>query len=205
MNIMIKRMIDVFVTCIAFVILFPALVIVASIVSYKLGFPFLFVQTRPGLMGQPFKMYKFRTMTDACTADGHLLPDVDRLTSFGRWLRSTSIDELPALWNVVMGHMSLVGPRPLLMQYLPLYSPEQARRHEVRPGITGWAQVNGRNALSWEEKFALDVWYVDNFSLWLDFKILFSTAVKVIKKDGVNASNDVTMPLFHGSQRSSDT
>lgn len=160
----------------------------------------MFRQVRPGLDGDLFTMVKFRTMTDERSSDGALLPDAQRLTSFGRFLRSSSLDELPELWNVLRGEMSLVGPRPLLVEYLPLYSSEQARRHEVRPGITGWAQVNGRNAISWEDKFALDVWYVDNQSLWLDIKILWITLRKVIVRDGISAAGDATMPKFTGTK-----
>jgi lipopolysaccharide/colanic/teichoic acid biosynthesis glycosyltransferase len=164
-----------------------------------MGKPVLFRQTRPGLHGVPFLMIKFRTMRDAVDASGVPLPDAARLTRLGRFLRSSSLDELPELWNVLKGEMSLVGPRPLLMEYLPLYSAEQARRHEVRPGVTGWAQVNGRNALSWEDKFALDLWYVENRSLWLDLKIVWMTIRKVIKRDGISAEGEATMPKFTGS------
>ena len=166
----------------------------------KLGSPVLFTQVRPGVHGKPFLMVKFRTMTDERDASGALLPDAKRLTPFGRFLRASSLDELPELWNVLRGEMSLVGPRPLLMEYLPLYSPEQARRHEVRPGITGWAQVNGRNAISWADKFALDVWYVDNRSLWLDVKILWRTVRKVLVRDGISAAGEATMPKFTGQK-----
>nr|WP_291327235.1 sugar transferase [Acidovorax sp. 28-64-14] len=166
----------------------------------KLGSPAFFRQVRPGMHGQPFEMVKFRTMTDARGADGALLPDADRLTPFGRFLRASSLDELPELWNVLKGEMSLVGPRPLLMEYLPLYSPQQARRHEVRPGITGWAQVNGRNALGWDEKFKLDVWYVDHRSLWLDIKILWLTVKKVLVREGISAAGEATMPRFTGGK-----
>ncbi|WP_424255502.1 sugar transferase [Desulfoprunum sp.] len=179
----------------------PLLLCLAVLVRVKLGTPILFSQTRPGLHGKPFTLYKFRTMTDGRNASGNLLPDAQRLTGFGRFLRSTSLDELPELINVLRGEMSLVGPRPLLMEYLPLYSPEQARRHEVRPGLTGWAQINGRNALSWEEKFKLDVWYVDNQSLWLDMKIIFLTVWKVFRRDGISAEGEATMPRFTGSAR----
>ena len=158
-----------------------------------------FRQTRPGRHGTPFEMVKFRTMRDAIDADGRPLPDAERLTKLGRFLRSSSLDELPELWNVLKGEMSLVGPRPLLMEYLPLYSPEQARRHEVRPGVTGWAQVNGRNAISWDEKFALDVWYVDNRSLWLDLKIIWLTIRKVVRREGISAAGEATMSKFTGS------
>lgn len=176
------------------------LLLLWGLVRCKLGSPVLFRQVRPGLHGRPFMMIKFRTMTDERGADGELLPDARRLTSFGRFLRATSLDELPELWNVLRGEMSLVGPRPLLMEYLPLYSPEQARRHEVRPGITGWAQVNGRNALSWEERFKLDVWYVDHRSLWLDLRILWLTVRKVIVREGISAQGEATMPRFTGNK-----
>ncbi|OZB49684.1 MAG: sugar transferase, partial [Polynucleobacter sp. 39-45-136] len=178
-----KRLFDILVTMVILPFLFLPFLILACLIAYKLGRPVLFRQLRPGLHGQEFTLVKFRTMTEACGPDVLLLPDCDRLTSFGQFLRSTSLDELPELWNVLKGDMSLVGPRPLLIEYLPLYASQQARRHEVRPGITGWAQVNGRNALSWEEKFDLDVWYVDNQSLWLDIKILFMTIKKVILRD----------------------
>lgn len=218
-----KRLFDIVVSVILFITLMVPMCIVAWLVRCKLGSPIIFPQERPGLHGKPFKMYKFRTMTDARDAQGQLLSDAERLTQFGKWLRATSLDELPELWNVLLGDMSLVGPRPLLMQYLPLYNTHQARRHEVRPGITGWAQVNGRNAISWEQKFNLDVWYVEQcqgrrsgsspskssirngsslfgFSIvWLDIKILCLTALKVLKKDGVNTADQTTMPLFKGS------
>lgn len=172
---------------------------ISLVILRKLGFPFFFTQVRPGLHGKSFRMVKFRTMTDEHDASGALLSDAQRLTPFGRFLRASSLDELPELWNVLRGEMSLVGPRPLLMEYLPLYSAEQARRHEVRPGITGWAQVNGRNAISWEDKFQLDVWYVDNRSLWLDIKILWLTVRKVLVRDGISAAGEATMPRFTGS------
>ena len=194
-----KKIFDVTVALGALAILSPVLGVVAIIVRAQLGAPVLFCQTRPGLQGKPFSILKFRTMTNARDAQGNLLPDAQRLTRFGRFLRSTSLDELPELFNVLRGDMSLVGPRPLLMAYLPLYSAEQARRHEVRPGITGWAQVNGRNALSWEEKFAMDVWYVDHRSLWLDMKILVLTVRKVLARDGISAAGEATMPRFTGS------
>ncbi len=165
-----------------------------------MGRPIFFKQVRPGLYGKPFVLYKFRTMLDLRDQTGKMLPDERRLTSFGRWLRSTSLDELPVLFNVLKGDMSLVGPRPLLMEYLDRYTTEQARRHEVKPGITGWAQINGRNAISWEEKFALDVWYVDNWSLLLDFRIIFLTILKVLKHEGISADGHVTMPEFKGSR-----
>lgn len=169
-------------------------------VRRELGSPVFFCQMRPGLHGRPFRMIKFRTMTDARGSDGRLLPDADRLTAFGRFLRASSLDELPELWNVLKGDMSLVGPRPLLVEYLPLYSRVQARRHDVRPGITGWAQVNGRNALSWDRKLELDVWYVDKRSLWLDFRILWLTLRKVLARDGISAPGEATMPRFTGPQ-----
>jgi sugar transferase EpsL len=180
--------------------IWPLVMILALLVRIKLGSPILFRQQRPGLHGRPFMMYKFRTMTDERDADGNLLPDVNRLTPFGKFLRSSSLDELPELINVLKGDMSLVGPRPLLMEYLPLYSPEQARRHELRPGITGWAQVNGRNAISWEEKFRLDVWYVDHQSFFLDLKILYMTFAKVFKREGISQEGQATMEAFRGSQ-----
>ena len=194
-----KRAIDVVGASLALVVLSPLLALVAVGVRVRLGSPVLFRQERPGRGGRPFVMTKFRTMTDRRGADGALLPDAERLTRFGRFLRRTSIDELPELLNVVRGDMSLVGPRPLLMQYLPLYSPEQARRHEVRPGITGWAQVNGRNAVTWDEKFALDVWYVDHHSTRLDLEILGKTITQVFSGDGVSAPGHATMEPFRGS------
>ena len=195
-----KRLFDLVVALSALLILFVPLLALIWIVRRKLGSPIFFRQTRPGVRGEPFEMVKFRTMTDARGSDGELMPDAVRLTPFGRFLRATSLDELPELWNVIKGDMSLVGPRPLLVEYLPLYSPEQARRHEVRPGITGWAQVNGRNALSWEEKFKLDVWYVDHRSLWLDIKILWLTVKKVLVREGISASGEATMSKFTGSK-----
>ena len=202
-----KRLFDILVSFISLVLLAIPLAALTFLVRKKLGSPVLFTQVRPGLQGKPFKMYKFRTMTDARGSDGKLLDDAQRLTAFGKRLRSTSLDELPELWNVLKGDMSLVGPRPLLMQYLPLYSPHQARRHEVKPGITGWAQVNGRNAISWEQKFNLDIWYVEQTqrrgalsSMWLDIKILWLTVEKVFKKEGISAGQDVTMPPFTGSK-----
>lgn len=197
---MLKRFFDSVAAGVALLLLSPLFVLVAMLVRVNLGSPVLFRQLRPGLNGKPFRMVKFRTMRDAVDAHGHVLPDDQRLTSFGRFLRSASLDELPGLWNVLTGDMSLVGPRPLLMEYLPLYSPEQARRHEVRPGITGWAQVNGRNAISWEEKFKLDVWYVDNQSLWLDIRILFMTVKKVVVRDGISADGEATMSKFTGGK-----
>ena len=199
---MIKRAIDILATTTGLCVLAPVFVVTAVLVRLKLGSPILFTQQRPGLHGKPFKMMKFRTMTDGRDAQGHLLPDAQRLTPFGRFLRSSSLDELPELLNVLKGDMSLVGPRPLLMEYLPLYSAEQARRHEAKPGITGWAQINGRNAISWEQKFSLDVWYVENQSLWLDIKILLLTVGKVFKREGISAVGEVTMTKFTGSSGS---
>ena len=190
---------DVLLSAVALGVLSLVLVLLSLIIRVLIGYPVFFQQVRPGLKGRPFKMIKFRTMSNQCDAGGNLLPDAQRLTLFGRFLRSTSLDELPELWNVLKGDMSLVGPRPLLMEYLPLYSSEQARRHEVRPGITGWAQVNGRNALSWEEKFKLDVWYVDNRSIWLDLKVLLMTVKKVFVRDGICADGEATMSKFQGS------
>lgn len=196
-----KRFFDTAVSLVLITILSPVIITIAMLIRGKLGRPVVFRQVRPGLYGHPFMMMKFRSMTDERDASGNLLPDERRLTAFGRFLRSTSLDELPELWNVIKGDMALVGPRPLLVEYLPLYSPEQARRHEVRPGITGWAQVNGRNALSWEEKFALDVWYVDNRSFWLDIKILLLTVKRVMSRDGINAAGEATMSRFTGSSQ----
>jgi len=193
-----KRFFDIAVSGLLLVLLSPLLAFLALLVRRRLGSPVLFRQRRPGKDAKPFEMLKFRTMTDVRGPDGALLADAERLTAFGRFLRSTSLDELPELWNVLRGDMSLVGPRPLLMEYLPLYSPEQARRHEVRPGITGWAQVNGRNALSWSEKFALDIWYVDRRSFGLDLKIICRTLLKVVKRDGISATGEATMPKFTG-------
>ena len=167
---------------------------------FTMGRPIFFTQIRPGLQGRPFKIYKFRTMRNAVDKKGRLLPDAERLTNFGKFLRTTSLDELPELWNVLKGDMSLVGPRPLLMEYLDRYSPEQARRMEVKPGITGWAQINGRNAITWKEKFQHDVWYVDNHNLWLDVKILWLTFIKVLKREGISAEGEATMPFFMGSE-----
>ena len=196
-----KRLFDIFASAAALLLLSPLLLLLAILVRLKLGSPVLFRQTRPGLYGRPFRLLKFRTMTDARGQDGGLLPDAQRLPAFGRWLRAWSLDELPELWNVLTGDMSLVGPRPLLMEYLPLYTPEQARRHEVRPGLTGWAQVNGRNALSWDRKFALDTWYVDNRSFWLDLKILWRTVGNVLTSHGISAEGEATMPRFEGSNK----
>ncbi len=196
----VKRVIDFVVASLALLMLALPLLALAWMIRRKLGSPVLFRQVRPGLQGRPFTMVKFRTMTDERGPDGALLPDAQRLTPFGRFLRASSLDELPGLWNVLKGEMSLVGPRPLLMEYLPLYTPEQARRHEVRPGITGWAQINGRNAISWADKFALDVWYVDHRSLWLDVKILWRTVRKVLVRDGISAAGEATMSKFTGSK-----
>ena len=198
---MLKRLFDILGAVLGLLILLPIIVTLAWQVRRKLGSPVLFRQTRPGLHGKPFQLIKFRTMRNAIGLDGRPLPDSERMTSFGSFLRSASLDELPELWNVLKGDMSLVGPRPLLMEYLPLYSLEQARRHEVRPGVTGWAQVNGRNALSWEEKFRLDVWYVDNHSFWLDLKILALTVKKVLVREGISAAGEVTMTYFTGSSK----
>ncbi|MFT0138663.1 sugar transferase [Alcanivoracaceae bacterium MT1] len=199
-----KRLMDILGSFFGLVLLSPVLIVVSILVRLKLGSPILFQQVRPGLGGKPFNMMKFRTMTDERDASGELLSDDVRLTKFGSFLRSTSLDELPELINVLKGDMSLVGPRPLLMEYLPLYSERQYRRHEVRPGITGWAQINGRNALSWDEKFELDVWYVENRSLWLDIKILFLTVLKVVKRDGISHGGEATMPKFTGSDDSKE-
>ncbi|EIV1774909.1 sugar transferase [Vibrio vulnificus] len=196
-----KRLFDFLVSLTALILLSPIIALVAWKIRKNLGSPVLFRQTRPGLNGKPFEMVKFRTMKDAVDAQGNPLPDSERMTPFGDKLRNSSLDELPELWNVLKGEMSLVGPRPLLMQYLPLYSPEQARRHEVRPGVTGWAQINGRNAISWEEKFKLDVWYVDNRSFWLDIKILLLTVKKVFVKEGISADGHVTIAPFTGQEQ----
>lgn len=194
-----KRSFDFISAFLGLLLLSGPLLLLAWLVHRKLGSPVLFTQVRPGKDGRPFRMVKFRTMTDARDGHGNLMSDAVRLTPFGRFLRAASLDELPELWNVLKGDMSLVGPRPLLMEYLPLFSQEQARRHEVRPGITGWAQVNGRNAISWEEKFALDVWYVDNRSFWLDLKILFLTVKKVFVREGISHGGEATMTRFTGS------
>jgi len=199
----IKRLFDIIASALGLLLLSPVIAVVAFQIHRKLGSPVLFRQTRPGKDGKPFEMIKFRSMRDAVDADGNPLPDAERMTPFGAFLRSTSLDELPELWNVLKGDMSLVGPRPLLMEYLPLYSPEQYRRHEVRPGVTGWAQVNGRNAINWEEKFKLDVWYVDNRSFWLDLKIIYLTIKKVLIRDGISAEGEATMSRFTGSEKKS--
>ena len=194
-----KRIFDLVVTFFGLLLLLPVITLTALILISKLGLPIFFKQSRPGLNGKIFNIYKFRTMTNECDKDGILLSDESRLTKFGKFLRSTSLDELPSLWNVLKSDMSLVGPRPLLLEYLPLYSTQQARRHEVKPGITGWAQVNGRNAITWGEKFDLDVWYVDNQSIWLDIKILWLTVKKVIMRDGINQVGQSTMENFKGN------
>jgi lipopolysaccharide/colanic/teichoic acid biosynthesis glycosyltransferase len=197
---MLKRVFDLILALLVLLLVWFPLIILIVLIRRKLGSPVFFKQVRPGLHGRPFQMVKFRSMTDARGPDGQLLPDVNRLTQFGRFLRASSLDELPGLWNVLKGDMSLVGPRPLLMEYLPLYSSEQARRHNVRPGITGWAQVNGRNALSWDDKFKLDVWYVDNRSLRLDVKILWLTVRKVLVREGISAAGEATMSKFTGTK-----
>jgi len=194
-----KRFFDLISSFIGLLFLLPVIVLIVLLVRLKIGSPIFFKQARPGLNGNLFNMYKLRSMTSECDKDGNLLSDEVRLTKFGKFLRSTSLDELPGLWNVLKGDMSLVGPRPLLVEYLPLYSENQSRRHEVKPGITGWAQVNGRNAISWDEKFDLDVWYVDNQSIWLDIKILWMTIKKVIMRDGISQNNHVSMDKFKGS------
>ncbi|WP_339541873.1 sugar transferase [Pseudomonas sp. JAI120] len=197
---MTKRLFDFFASFFGLLLLSPVFLVLAWAIRRKLGSPVFFRQVRPGKDGKPFNMIKFRTMRNAVDALGHPLPDLERMTPFGSFLRSTSLDELPELWNVLKGDMSLVGPRPLLMEYLPLYSQTQYRRHEVRPGISGWAQVNGRNALSWDEKFKLDVWYVDNHTFGLDLKVLFLTIKKVVSRDGIAAADEVTMSKFTGSK-----
>jgi len=195
---MTKRLFDILASALGLIVLAPVFAVVAALVRIKLGRPVLFRQERPGLEGRPFRLVKFRTMLDAVDRDGNPLPDGERLTRFGSFLRSTSLDELPELWNVLRGEMSLVGPRPLLMEYLPLYTPFQRRRHEMRPGLTGLAQVSGRNALTWEERFALDVWYVDHQSFALDTRILVKTVAKIIRRDGINAEGSATMAKFGG-------
>ena len=200
-----KRLFDIVASIAILTIFSLPLLVLVGLVRIKLGSPVFFTQVRPGRGGRLFRLIKFRTMTDARGPNGELLPDADRLTPFGRMLRSTSLDELPELWNVIKGEMSLVGPRPLLVEYLPRYSPVQARRHDVRPGITGWAQVNGRNAISWEEKFKLDTWYVDNQGFWLDLRILWLTLCKVVVREGISAPGDATMPPFTGTHRDSET
>jgi len=197
----VKRLIDIIAAVAGLILLGPVLLLLAAVIRIKLGSPILFRQQRPGLNGRPFDLIKFRTMTDARDAQGKLLPDEQRLPAFGRFLRSTSLDELPELFNVLKGDMSLVGPRPLMMKYLPRYSPEQARRHEARPGITGWAQINGRNAISWEERFKLDVWYVDNWSLWLDFKIILRSIAIVVGRKDITQGGRATMDEFMGTPK----
>lgn len=201
----IKRGVDILGALIGLIVLSPVFVLVSIVIWINMGRLIIFKHQRPGYKGKPFYMYKFHTMTEERNECGDLLPDEFRLTNLGKMLRTTSLDELPELFNVLKGDMSLVGPRPLLMKYLDRYTPEQARRHEVRPGITGWAQVNGRNAISWEKKFALDVWYVDHCSLWLDVKILFMTLIKVLKREGISADGEATMPEFIGSTISTQT
>ncbi|HFC7005483.1 sugar transferase [Neisseria sp. P0012.S006] len=195
-----KRLFDIIASASGLIFLSPVFLILIYLIRKNLGEPVFFTQERPGKDGKPFKMIKFRSMRDAVDKDGNPLPDSERLTPFGKKLRATSLDELPELWNVLKGEMSLVGPRPLLMSYLPLYNEFQNRRHEMRPGVTGWAQVNGRNAISWDEKFAHDVWYIDNFSFWLDIKILFLTVKKVFVKEGISAEGEATMPYFTGNK-----
>ena len=197
---MLKRFLDIIIACIALILLLPLYAFVAYKVKKNLGSPVLFRQVRPGLNGKPFEMIKFRTMKDAVDENGNLLPDCERLAPFGKMLRSSSLDEMPELWNVIKGDMSIVGPRPVLMEYLPLYNAEQAKRHNVRPGMTGHAQVNGRNAISWEEKFNLDTWYVENQSVWLDFKIMLKTVHKVLAKDDISAEGEATMTSFTKTQ-----
>lgn len=194
-----KRKIDIVITFFGFLLLLPIYLLVSLLVLINLGFPILFKQPRPGINGKLFYIYKFRTMTNEYDKNQNLLADMDRITKFGQFLRSTSLDEFPGLWSVLKGDMSLIGPRPLLVEYLPLYSKHQARRHEVRPGITGWAQVNGRNTISWDEKFEMDVWYVDNQSFILDVKILCITLIKVIKRDGISHNRHATMEKFKGN------
>lgn len=196
---LLKPVLDRLVAAIALLVLSPAILIVAIAIYLRMGSPIVFTQPRPGKNGEVFRFYKFRTMTSDCDADGNLLSDEKRLTAIGQFLRKTSLDELPQLWNVLKGDMSFVGPRPLMVEYLERYSPEQARRHDVMPGITGWAQINGRNTISWEQKFKLDVWYVDNCSLWLDLKILFLTLWKVVKKEGISQANHATVEDFNGN------
>jgi len=197
-----KRSFEFLLSLIVIVFLLPLYMVIFLFVLFSYGPPVLFRQIRPGLNGNLFTLYKFRTMTLKKDANGQLLPDAERLTSFGQFLRSTSLDELPELWNVLNGDMSIVGPRPLLTEYLPLYSEDQMRRHDVRPGITGWTQVNGRNALSWEEKFKLDIWYIEHQSFWLDMKILLMTVKKVLLREGISAKGDATMPVFTGNDLS---
>ncbi|WP_107928674.1 sugar transferase [Neisseria animaloris] len=200
MHKLLKRLLDIIASALGLIVLSPVFLVLIYLIRKNLGSPVFFTQTRPGMNGKPFKMVKFRSMRDATDSDGHPLPDSERLTPFGCKLRSTSLDELPELWNVLKGEMSLVGPRPLLMEYLPLYNAFQYRRHEMRPGITGWAQVNGRNAISWNEKFQLDVWYIDNHSFWLDLKILLLTVKKVFVREGISAEGEATTTKFTGNE-----
>lgn len=199
MNLLLKRLFDIIASAVGLVVLSPVFLVLVYLIRKNLGSPVFFTQERPGKDGKPFKMIKFRSMRDAADENGNPLPDSERLTPFGKKLRATSLDELPELWNVLKGDMSLVGPRPLLMHYLPLYNDFQYRRHEMRPGVTGWAQVNGRNAISWDEKFAYDIWYIDNYSFWLDIKILFLTIKKVFVREGISAEGEATMPYFTGN------
>lgn len=199
MGLRLKRIVDLLAALLGLVLLSPVLLVITVVVWLKMGSPVIFRQLRPGYKGQPFTIYKFRTMREAYDAKGKALSDADRLTSFGRLLRTTSLDELPELWNVIKGEMSLVGPRPLLMEYLERYSPEQARRHDATPGITGWAQVNGRNAITWEQRFEYDVWYVDHWSLWLDLRILVATVRTVFKREGISQAGEATVEEFHGT------
>lgn len=199
-----KRLFDIVAALLAVIVLSPILVVISCLIALRIGRPVIFRQQRPGRAGKAFTIYKFRTMTNAVDESGNLLPDEQRLLPLGLFLRKASLDELPELFNVLRGDMSLVGPRPLLLVYLPLYTAQQYRRHEIRPGLTGWAQVNGRNAISWTEKFELDVWYVDNQSLWLDVKILFMTVLSVFRREGINHADEATMPRFRGSCQSSD-
>lgn len=200
-----KRCVDLTIACLAVVLLLPLMVAVALAIRYKLGSPVFFSQKRPGFRGQPFWMIKFRTMTDDCDPDGQLLPDAQRMTAFGKFLRTTSLDELPELWNVLRGEMSIIGPRPLLMEYLSRYTPEQSRRHEVRPGITGWAQVRARNATTWTERFQQDAWYVDHISLRLDIYILLQTVIVVVARRGISAADHATMPRFDENPNPGET
>jgi len=195
-----KRIFDLFFALLLSILFLPLIILIIILVRFKLGSPVFFKQNRPGLHGKPFVLFKFRTMVTEYDGTGKLLPDEDRITHFGLFLRSTSLDELPTIFNVIKGEMSIVGPRPLLMEYLPLYNPEQSRRHEVRPGITGWAQVNGRNAITWEEKFKLDIWYIKHLSLWLDLRILVLTILKVLKREGINQTEHSTMERFMGNK-----
>lgn len=195
-----KRLFDLVFAAMLLIAFMPIMIILAAAIRMFLGHPVIFIQLRPGLKDKPFNLYKFRTMTDKRGSSGELLSDAERMTGFGRFLRSTSLDELPSLWNVIKGEMSVVGPRPLLMEYLPLYSPDQARRHDVKPGLTGWAQINGRNAITWDEKFSLDIWYIENWTLWLDIKIILMTIKKVMMRTDINAEGEVTMPKFTGNK-----